>query len=996
MFIKMEKKKEISQIQLKQNNTSKYNDRINNKIWIQNKRLLFFLIIMINIPLFKFDDIKIGNKKYIKEKNKYLDNCFEDDIYKYDYNNICYTSCPKNSMISLSNKYLCIGNISAKFNQNKDSNTKIIHNYDTFRKLNYENEDKIIKNIRNNIVIGKLDSEINDLINGNGTDIFFFENNIAYHITTTENQNNLKNINNNVSNILLGECENIIKDYYNVAENATILMLKFDYYKKDMLVPITEYELYDYKNRQVFQLILCRDIKVKMMIPLLNEDEKDICINLCDDNCEYLGYDSDNKKYICLCPIKTKMNLISNITIQKWNSIGYYDKFCQIESNDNDINDLSLKDELIKNIKEEIKSGALDKLLKELLYGNGEDIIINKTDVICQITTPENQYLENYTNLSTIKLGECEDILRNIYNIDISIPLFIFKVDYYKENSSVPIVEYEVYESKTNKPLNLSYCKDVNLDIEIPVVLNENILIKYDSSSQYYKDSCYTYTTDKGTDIILKDRKKEFINNKLFVCEENCLFQGYDSSSKKALCECETKTNFSLISEIYDIKNKLMGSFSEFKKTNIFKCVDLFFSKEGLKDNKGSYILLGIIGLNFILIIVMFKGGKDLIQNQINKILKVNYETISDIENNCYINNNKQNFNDNNNNNGNNSNNSNNNKIENNNSNINENSIEKNNKVKMIEENSKNTKIIQINDNPPKKLKMKQGNCNDKKETVEIIENPDSKIEFKNIDKSKFNDKKPVIDISLLNKNKNNGQKQTKINDIQFSPFNEYELNKLRYKDALSYDKRSYFKYYFSIVKRNNLLIFAFLLSNDYNPKVIKISIFSFSIALYFTMNVAFSNDSVMHVLYEKEGSFELDYQMPYIIYSIIISAVVIGIIKFIFLSEKDIMQIRKVKEKEYINGKTNKIINYVKCKFILLFILTFLLLFFFWIYVGLFCAVFKNSQIYLIKKTAISYAFYLLYPFFFCSLTAFLRIISLKSPNRACLYKFSNILQNI
>ena len=251
-------------------------------------------------------------------------------------------------------------------------------------------------------------------------------------------------------------------------------------------------------------------------------------------------------------------------------------------------------------------------------------------------------------------------------------------------------------------------------------------------------------------------------------------------------------------------------------------------------------------------------------------------------------------------------------------------------------------------------------------------------------------------DISLLNKNKNNGQKQTKINDIQFSPFNEYELNKLRYKDALSYDKRSYFKYYFSIVKRNNLLIFAFLLSNDYNPKVIKISIFSFSIALYFTMNVAFSNDSVMHVLYEKEGSFELDYQMPYIIYSIIISAVVIGIIKFIFLSEKDIMQIRKVKEKEYINGKTNKIINYVKCKFILLFILTFLLLFFFWIYVGLFCAVFKNSQIYLIKKTAISYAFYLLYPFFFCSLTAFLRIISLKSPNRACLYKFSNILQNI
>ena len=986
----MEKKKEIPQIQLKKNNA--YN-RINNKIWTKNKSILFFLIILINIPLFDLADIKIGNKKYIKEKNKYLDNCFEDDIYKYEYNNICYTSCPKNSMISLSNKYVCIKKFSEKFNQNKDSNTKIIHNYDTIRKLNYENEDQIIKKIRTNIVYGEFDSEINDLINGNGTDIFFYEKNLVYQITTTENQNSLKNINNNVSNILLGECENILKDYYEVAKNETLLMLKFDYFKEDMLVPITEYELFNYKNRQTFKLILCRDIKIKIMIPLLNEDEKDICINLCDDNCEYLGYDSDNKKYICSCPIKTKMNLISNITIQKWNAIGYYDKFCQIESNDDDINDLSLKDELIKNIKKEIESGALDKLLKELLYGNGEDILINKTDVICQITTLENQYLENYTNISTIKLGECEDILRNIYDIDISIPLFIFKVDYYKDNSSVPIVEYEVYESKKNKALNLSYCKDVNIDIEIPVLLNENILIKYDASSQYYKDSCYTYTTDKGTDIILKDRKEEFINNKLFVCEENCLFQGYDSSSKKALCECETKTNFSLISEINDIKNKLMDSFIEFKKTNIFKCVDLFFSKEGLRDNKGSYILLGIMGLNFILIIVMFKGGKELIQKQINKILKVNYETINDIENNCY-NNNEQSFN-NNNNNGNNCSNSNNNKIGFNNSNINENSIGKKNKEKTVEDNSKNNKIIQINNNPPKKPKMKQGTSNDKKEIIEISENPDSKIEFKNIDKSN-NEKKPAIDISLLNKNKCNGQRQTKINDIQFSPFNEYELNKLRYKDAILYDKRSFFKYYFSIVKRNNLLIFAFLLSNDYNPKIIKISIFSFSIALYFAMNVAFSNDSVIHVLYEKEGSFELDYQMPYIVYSIIISAVVIGIIKFIFLSEKDIMQIRTVKEKEYINGKSNKIINYVKCKFILLFIFTFLLLFFFWIYVGLFCAVFKNSQIYLIKKTAISYAFYLLYPFFFCSLTAFLRITSLNSPNRACLYKFSNILQNI
>ena len=326
---------------------------------------------------------------------------------------------------------------------------------------------------------------------------------------------------------------------------------------------------------------------------------------------------------------------------------------------------------------------------------------------------------------------------------------------------------------------------------------------------------------------------------------------------------------------------------------------------------------------------------------------------------------------------------------------------EKNKGKKRKKENNsnknKNKNIILINNNPPpKKIKIKKCSNNDKKETIEIPENPDSKIEFKNLDKSKNNEKKPVIDISLLNNNKRNSQNVNKINDIQFSYYNEYELNKLAYKDALLQDKRTYFKYYFSIVKRNNLLIFAFFVNNDYNPKIIKISIFSFSIALYLFWNVPFINDSTIQLLYYKEGSFDIGYHIAFIIPSIFTTAIYFGIMKFIFLSEKDIMQIRNVKKKECINEKSNKIINYVKCRFILLYIFIFYILIFFWIYIGLFCAVFKNSQIYLLKKTALSYLFHLLYPFFFCSLTAIFRIISLKSPNRVCLYRFSNILQNI
>ena len=39
------------------------------------------------------------------------------------------------------------------------------------------------------------------------------------------------------------------------------------------------------------------------------------------------------------------------------------------------------------------------------------------------------------------------------------------------------------------------------------VIMSENDLVKYDYLSKYYTDACYTYTTQQGTDITLKDRE---------------------------------------------------------------------------------------------------------------------------------------------------------------------------------------------------------------------------------------------------------------------------------------------------------------------------------------------------------------------------------------------------------------------------------------------------------------------------------------------------------
>ena len=53
--------------------------------------------------------------------------------------------------------------------------------------------------------------------------------------------------------------------------------------------------------------------------------------------------------------------------------------------------------------------------------------------------------------------------------------------------------------------LNLTLCRNSKISISIPNKLDEDLDI-LNSSSNYYKDICYTTTSEDGTDITLKDR----------------------------------------------------------------------------------------------------------------------------------------------------------------------------------------------------------------------------------------------------------------------------------------------------------------------------------------------------------------------------------------------------------------------------------------------------------------------------------------------------------
>ena len=95
----------------------------------------------------------------------------------------------------------------------------------------------------------------------------------------------------------------------------------------------------------------------------------------------------------------------------------------------------------------------------------------------------------------------------------------------------MPVVEYEIYRYKTGEKLNLEVCKDMKINLSVPVNIDENNLDKYNPNNSFYNDQCYTYTSE-NFDVSLEDRINEYIENNMTLCEEDCEYIGYDFNKK--------------------------------------------------------------------------------------------------------------------------------------------------------------------------------------------------------------------------------------------------------------------------------------------------------------------------------------------------------------------------------------------------------------------------------------------------------------------------------
>ena len=290
----------------------------------------------------------------------------------------------------------------------------------------------------------------------------------------------------------------------------------------------------------------------------------------------------------------------------------------------------------VNNTNEEEKTTAQDVIIEtlknEITNYNTSDIDTGKDDVIeteemtITLTTTDNQKnnFKQENNITLIDLGECETLLREYYKIQENEKIYIVKTDKTIEGMKIPKIEYEIYYKLNNSliELNKSVCENIKIDLVIPVTIDEDIQ-KLNSSSDYYNDICSPTTSIYGTDLTLKDRRKEFIEENKTVCQDNCIFSEYDNSIKKATCSCDVQESSSFFNDININKDLLLSNFIDVKNIaniKILGCYNQLSNKKSIMKNIGFYILVLIEIIHLICATIFYCKELKILDNNINNI----------------------------------------------------------------------------------------------------------------------------------------------------------------------------------------------------------------------------------------------------------------------------------------------------------------------------------------------------------------------------------------
>ena len=344
----------------------------------------------------------------------------------------------------------------------------------------------------------------------------------------------------------------------------------------------------------------------------------------------YICNITDNIKYNIEITTQNNIKIISDSKISETYPI-------KILSNAiNTLEEIKEKNDLSESIlgnnfeslvsKEIYPKKTLDNLIESLFGNDLESLLLNIDNIKYMKRVDNRKYfistLSNQidNNSSFIDLGNCSNKLKSQNMINDTEELVIIKIENKIEGINIPIIQYEIY-SKNGTQLNLDICKNNNITYFIPVEINGNEIYKYDPESNFYNNRCNKYKTENNTDITLYDRKNEFNDKNLSLCELNCTFRGYNPNTSSVECDCIINPGLNILDiNKTDLINKLKSTKTT-TNLDVMQCTEIFTSTEDLKSNPGFFLLILILVIFFIVFIIFCIKGYNSLENKIEDVI---------------------------------------------------------------------------------------------------------------------------------------------------------------------------------------------------------------------------------------------------------------------------------------------------------------------------------------------------------------------------------------
>ena len=287
-----------------------------------------------------------------------------------------------------------------------------------------------------------------------------------------------------------------------------------------------------------------------------------ICYEKCPDSESQI---SKNNNYFCdlKCPEERPFENIKNQQcIEKCELTDKFNNKCQLNYIDTNTKTIDLSKTIIENI----KNGSMSEVLSKVTNSN-ESFVMKEGKDSHLISTLESNLKR--VDFSSIDFGDCEKEIRSRNPIKDSEELILYEVEHEVEGFNIPIIEYVLFTEDGKTQLDLSVCDGMKIQYYIPVDIDEENMDKHNPSSDFYNDQCNKEFTEKGVDMTLYERKNQFNNNNMSLCEKGCAFIKFEPDTKKVECDCNVKQNMSFYNEDTDMNDLLEKIESEKSSSNL-------------------------------------------------------------------------------------------------------------------------------------------------------------------------------------------------------------------------------------------------------------------------------------------------------------------------------------------------------------------------------------------------------------------------------------------